>query len=437
MKTNNYSIKFLLSIMRAAVCTMLLAFCTINLEAQNVSTYQFSSSIGTPVNIYNTGTALTIGTGAIDDNTYPVTIPFTFMYHGTAFTTGSVCANGFIKLGGTSTSSYTPLTNTTNCISALGADLYGAATNHKIEYKTTGTTPNRVFRIQFDNWGFYSGGLNEVTFQIALYETTGQIDVAYIAAPGMSSHNVQVGLTGATVSDFNDRATTTNWSASTAGTTTSANLTFSSTVRPATGLIYTWNDALPCTGTPTAGTVVSSAPSICSGYHFILSLTGTTFASGLAFQWQSSSNGSTFTNIGGATSSSVNVTQNAATYYRCIVVCTNSAASSNSSVLLEPMGSLCSHSPITMNTIEGANFNIYPNPAQSEFTLDVTSESDRELTMVMYDVLGNKVKQEKRNVTSGLTSLKTNIEDFKTGMYFIQVTDADNNIIYSKRVIKQ
>jgi hypothetical protein len=102
---------------------------------------------------------------------------------------------------------------------------------------------------------------------------------------------------------------------------------------------YNWADVedyeitlvnTPCSGTPDAGTVVSTANPVCSGIDFTLSLTGTTMASGLSYQWQSSPDSSTWTNISGATNATLTNSQLIATYYRCIVTCSNSGLSSNS-----------------------------------------------------------------------------------------------------------
>lgn len=91
--------------------------------------------------------------------------------------------------------------------------------------------------------------------------------------------------------------------------------------------------AMPnCSGTPTAGTTVASSTSLCVSGSAVLSLSGvTTNVSGLTYQWQSSSNGVTYSNISGATSLTYNTgTISTTTYYQCVVTCTFSSASANS-----------------------------------------------------------------------------------------------------------
>jgi Secretion system C-terminal sorting domain len=87
-----------------------------------------------------------------------------------------------------------------------------------------------------------------------------------------------------------------------------------------------------------------------------------------------------------------------------------------------------------------SSFDLYPNPATSEFTINVVSTSsitDKEITVEVYDILGNKVIQQKHTVVSGTSTLKTNIEQFNSGIYFVRLIDADNNVVYTQRVIKQ
>ena len=79
-----------------------------------------------------------------------------------------------------------------------------------------------------------------------------------------------------------------------------------------------------CTGTPTAGTASSTAGTVCPSESFTLSLTGTSFVGSLAFQWQSSPDSATWTNITSATTPSWSMTETATKYYRCKVLCTAS-----------------------------------------------------------------------------------------------------------------
>ena len=92
--------------------------------------------------------------------------------------------------------------------------------------------------------------------------------------------------------------------------------------------------ANPCTGTPDAGSAVASETTICPSETLGLSLNNATIASGLTFQWVSSTSASgPWTALSGATSSTLNTTISEDTYFACILTCTNSAAIDTSSTV--------------------------------------------------------------------------------------------------------
>ncbi|KAA9327195.1 T9SS type A sorting domain-containing protein [Hymenobacter busanensis] len=87
--------------------------------------------------------------------------------------------------------------------------------------------------------------------------------------------------------------------------------------------------AAPCTAPPTAGTATASVTSICAPTAVILGLQGASFGTGLTYQWQQSSNGTTYTNITGATSSTYTTPAlSATTYFRAVLTCSGQSATS-------------------------------------------------------------------------------------------------------------
>ena len=111
-----------------------------------------------------------------------------------------------------------------------------------------------------------------------------------------------------------------------------------------------------CTGTPTAGTSTATVTTGCGSYTSILNLTGSSAGAGITYQWQSSPDGITWTNIPGGTTLPFTVTVSATTYYRCIVTCTISGLTTTSSSieLFEYPVPL----PVTGNTPVCAGFTI-------------------------------------------------------------------------------
>jgi hypothetical protein len=192
-------------------------------------------------------------------------------------------------------------------------------------YTTTGTAPNRVFTFEWENWGNVTGSGN-ANIQIKLYETTNVIEYLY-GSSSYSGNSATIGIANST-SDF---LTLNSPSASPTPSATVFNMSLSSL--PSSGVLYRWTPPAPCSGTPTAGAALSSTATACPATSFLVSLTGTTAATGLAYQWQSSSDSISWSSISGETNSTASLTESAPTYFRCIVTCTSASASDTSSLV--------------------------------------------------------------------------------------------------------
>jgi len=97
-----------------------------------------------------------------------------------------------------------------------------------------------------------------------------------------------------------------------------------------------------CSGTPSITDVVASDSTVCSNQTINFSLSTSYTTTGLSFQWQSSTDGISYTNIAGATNTTYSGTQTVNTYYQCIISCTNSGLSVTSNVLYVTMNSFLS-----------------------------------------------------------------------------------------------
>ncbi len=89
-------------------------------------------------------------------------------------------------------------------------------------------------------------------------------------------------------------------------------------------------DSNACVGVPTPGNTITSSPTVCLGESITLSLQNLTTGSGVTYQWQSSPDGGTYTNIGGANNAIYTVSPTAVTYYQCIVTCATGPSSATS-----------------------------------------------------------------------------------------------------------
>jgi hypothetical protein len=151
---------------------------------------------------------------SLDDNIYPVTLPFQFSFNGTNYSAINVSTNGFITFGATApaTSYYTPISGTTTyagAVSAFGRDLNSffniASTTGDISWGVVGTAPNREIVIQWSNFRpAYSTSTTSVytfSFQIRLKETSNTVAVvyksgSYLVGNTSISNTAQIGLRG-------------------------------------------------------------------------------------------------------------------------------------------------------------------------------------------------------------------------------------------------
>jgi hypothetical protein len=136
--------------------------------------------------------------------------------------------------------------------------------NAGIRYETTGIAPNRKLVVQWSGFNRYAtlGAFGEViNFQIILNETSNIIDFVYnILGPSSTTTLLpQVGIRGLTNSEFNCRSSTTSWTSTTNSSSNSGTLTYSNTIKPTSGLTYTWTPPSPCTAPTSLAASVSSS----------------------------------------------------------------------------------------------------------------------------------------------------------------------------------
>lgn len=117
----------------------------------------------------------------------------------------------------------------------------------KVLTSTEGTAPNRVFVIEwigYNDYGTAVSASNYQNFQLRLAETSNTVSIVYGPQFNVSttSRTNQVGLRGATNSDFNNRtgAAGNPWDSTSAGTTSGATVSRDNTNYPASGLTFVW-----------------------------------------------------------------------------------------------------------------------------------------------------------------------------------------------------
>lgn len=278
---------------------LLLSFCffVFSLGGSNVVLGQLSNYTFSAVNgsfSYVTGYTQpgTLSGGTWDDGYYnSIPIGFTFNYNGTNYTTLSASTNGWVVLGTTLSAS----TNTNNLTSGgtrpLLAPLWddlAMSNSGWFRYVTTGSSPNRIFTIEFyhEEWNYTAS--EGITFQIKLYETTNIIDFVYQQEAGaVASGSASIGITATATGSGNF------WSLNGTGaspTASSSVETNTLNTKPANGQIYRWTPGAPCTP-PAAVTVSPASTTQCGG---TVALTASGGAGGTIY-WQNTTSGGTST----------------------------------------------------------------------------------------------------------------------------------------------
>ncbi|MGZ3883749.1 MAG: T9SS type A sorting domain-containing protein [Bacteroidia bacterium] len=314
--------------------------------------YNFSATAGA----YTANAGTVIVAASVDDGTSASTaIGFTFKYGCVNYTTFQACSNGVMFLGtaAAGTNLFNDLTNSTDrpAIAPLWDDLKTDATGN-VNYKVTGAVGSRILTVEWLNmlWNFASAS-PAITFQVKLYEATGNIDFVYSriggAAANVNSASASIGISGPTVGDFYSLDGTS--AAPIASKAVETNTITSP--KPATGQVYTWAPQV-CSGPPTAGLAIATPSLQCAAYTTTLTLSGSTSACGLTYQWQSANAlAGPWTNIAGATSNTATAAVPATKYFRCVVSCgASSVASTPATASLTAAGScgICGINSITL-----------------------------------------------------------------------------------------
>ena len=230
-------------------CALIL-FLSYNLSAQTASTYTFSSSSGATFATI-TGSTQLIASGSDDGVSAITNIGFTFAFEQTNYTQFSVSANGFLKLG-----SVVTVAEATNSVAnstvkpklAVCWDDLSTGADGKVHYLLTGSSPNRILKVEFRNYYSYGTASNyNMNSQIWLYETTNVIEF-YYGTGTLSSNSASIGIIGATTGDYLARNhLTNNTCASTGGLT-------SITTWPTSGTKYTFTPPVSCAAPATQAT---------------------------------------------------------------------------------------------------------------------------------------------------------------------------------------
>ncbi len=85
--------------------------------------------------------------------------------------------------------------------------------------------------------------------------------------------------------------------------------------------------------------------------------------------------------------------------------------------------------------IDELNFNLFPNPASDQLTIEGTTTSSEQIVYEILDMTGKVVATKIGNATSGIYSMKLRIGDLTSGIYLLRITQGDS--VCSKKFIKE
>lgn len=299
--------------------------------------YSFSSTTGT----YNylTGATNALSSNTADDElSSAITLPFTFYYNCQPYTQIKVSSNGWLTFDMSliTSNAFNDLDGTSSLIIApLWDDL---KCTRNVKYTTTGTVPNRIFKIEWREmeWNFLAGSA-VISFQVWLYESTNRIDFIYKQESGsVNSAGASIGLNGSGSPLPFLSLNGTGGSPTASSTVETDNLS----TKPATNQIYRW-DPVTCSGTPSGYALNVSIPTAsCSPYTATLNVTGTSRC-GLQYQFQSAptASGPWTTFYTSTSSNSTTYFVTGLSYLRVVVTCTISGGAMNTNTVSVNLGS--------------------------------------------------------------------------------------------------
>ncbi|MDP4730922.1 MAG: MopE-related protein, partial [Flavobacteriales bacterium] len=296
---------------------------------------------------------------------------------GYGTTSGQLGQNVFSNLGGT----FPNTNNPGNIIAVMAGDHYfgnetaGSATGD-IYYWTEGYAPNRRFVLYYkDVNACCSSASPTFSARVVLYETLGIVDIfidnniqSGPNSVGIQNGSKTIGVSPTGLDYFSNSITTsqawrmfpptnflTTWNQNSGSGNTqfaSGYNLFSQTVTPLATTTYSLqytntltgcsNNVSPATAivnvngatAPSGLTASSTVPTVCNPETFTLSTNYSGALSGLTLNWQSSLDGTSWTNISGATSSTLTTTHATQSYYRLQIISCGGTPSYSSSVIV-------------------------------------------------------------------------------------------------------
>ena len=201
LKLNKSIMKKLLLIL-----TILLSFTGLS----QVANYGYTATTSTWAS--NATPTTLIGNSQNNAISASTSIGFNFVYNGTTYTQFKASSSGFITFNTSSTAAQTTnnLTSSTDKILAVLWDNNKTGLSGNVNYKLTGTSPNRILTVEWLKLSWITGNNTggTISCQIKLYETTNVIEYIYDRSSTSATYSLtyatsaSIGLCGSTAGDF-------------------------------------------------------------------------------------------------------------------------------------------------------------------------------------------------------------------------------------------
>ncbi len=167
-------------------------------EMSGAEEYTFSSVSG----VYSEITGGTVSSATGDDGFQDISLPFVFTFDSLTFDTARLSVNGWLQLGQTyaGSGSANDLANADvrPILAPFWDDLYDDSTS-EIRYQLLGTSPDRVFVVQWKGVRWSGSAGSRQNFQLRLYENGNKIEFIYGAMSPSTNTSASIGLNGASV----------------------------------------------------------------------------------------------------------------------------------------------------------------------------------------------------------------------------------------------
>lgn|GEM_PF-4627515 len=106
----------------------------------------------------------------------------------------------------------------------------------------------------------------------------------------------------------------------------------------------------------------------------------------------------------------------------------NSQLTINNLAIIQTTPNNCPQDVGLKNNFINKNLHIYPNPAHSEITLEISGSSNHDFEIMIFDILGNEISKTQANVI--------NISELLEGVYFIKYVDKFTGQIITSKFVK-